>query len=140
MITRKEPILRLEFVSGQTGTEFATGKFATVSADAQTMSIVTASTTIPHGVITQSDAIDRAKGNGGDIALSSYQGVVQVQINATAGSITAGSDLALCADGTVKLATNATGEIVVARSWTKPNSATGGQLIEATLYNPPIKK
>lgn len=133
MKTRKEPVLRLDFAAGATGTKDAVGKFATIAADGSTMSIVTLATTVPHGVILDVDGWDNVNGNGGTLALMSESGVVQVRLNSAPGNITWGSKLALCADGTVKLSTGS--DVVVGRAWCKPANAKGGQLIDATLLN-----
>lgn len=135
MKTRKEAILRLEFASGATGTKDDVGKFVTISDDGKTMSVVTSATVVPGGLITEVDGFDGVDGNGGNVALMADSGIHRMRLNATPGAIVFGSKLALCADGTVKLATGATGEIVVGKSCTKLVNAKGGQLIEGTLIN-----
>lgn len=140
MIIKQSPVVRRDWPAGTTGTDTSEGKFATLSADGQTMSLVTSATDIPDGVVSNPDGRDGADGNGGDLILMSHPGIVQVRLNETPGTIETGTELALCADGTVKAATGTAGEVIVARSLAPNTSGQGGCLHEATLIARPDAK
>ena len=67
----------------------------------------------------------------------SHPGIVQVRLNATPGAIEDGTDLVACADATVKAATGAAGEVVVAKSVAPNTSGQGGCLHDAILVARP---
>lgn len=66
MIIKQTPVLRRDWPAGTTGTDKSEGKFAKLSADGKTMSLVTSATDIPDGVVSNPDGRDGADGNGGD--------------------------------------------------------------------------
>ena len=67
----------------------------------------------------------------------SHPGIVQVRLNDTPGAIEDGTDLVACADATVKAATGAAGEVVVAKSVAPNTSGQGGCLHDAILVARP---
>lgn len=71
------------------------------------------------------------------LILQSHPGIVQARLNETPGTIETGTDLALCADATVKAATGAAGEVVVARSLAPNTSGQGDCLHEVILVARP---
>lgn len=137
MIIKQTPVVRRDWAAGTIGTDKSEGKFAKLSTDSQTMSLVTAATDIPDGVVSNPDGRDGADGNGGDLILQSHPGIVQVRLNDAPGTIEVGTDLVLCADATVKAATAVAGEVVVARSLAPNTSGQGGCLHEAILVARP---
>lgn len=138
MIIKQTPVVRREWPAGTTGTDKSEGKFAVLSADGQTMSLVTSASDIPDGVVSNPDGRDGTDGNGGDLIISSHPGIVQVRLNDTPGTIETRTELALCADATVKAATGAAGEVVVAKSVAPNTSGQGDCLHEAILIARPV--
>lgn len=137
MIIKQTPVVRRDWPAGTTDTDKSEGKFAKLSADGQTMSLVTSASVIPDGVVSNPDGRDGTDGNGGDLILQSHPGIVQVRLNETPGTIETGTDLALCADATVKAATGTAGEVVVAKSMAPNTSGQGDCLHEAILVARP---
>lgn len=137
MIIKQTPVVRRDWSVGTTGTDKSEGKFARLSADGQTMSLVTSASDIPDGVVSNPDGRDGADGNGGDLILQSHPGIVQVRLNDTPGTIETGTKLALCADATVKAAVGAAGEVIVAKSLAPNTSGQGDCLHEALLVARP---
>lgn len=137
MIIKQTPVVRRDWPAGTTGTDKSEGKFATLSTDGQTMSLVTSASDIPDGVVSNPDGRDGADGNGGDLVLQSHPGIVQVRLNDTPGTIETCTELVLCADATVKAATGAAGEVVVAKSMAPNTSGQGDCLHEAILVARP---
>ncbi|MCP2384088.1 hypothetical protein [Akkermansia muciniphila] len=66
-----------------------------------------------------------------------HPGIVQVRLNDTPGTIEDGTDLVACDDATVKAATGAAGEVVVAKSVAPNTSGQGGCLHDAILVARP---
>ena len=109
MIIKQTPVERRLWASGAIGTDKSEGKLVKASAD----------------------------GNGGDLVRMSHPGIVQVRLNDTPGTIEDGTDLVACADATVKAATGAAGEVVVAKSVAPNTSGQGGCLHDAILVARP---
>lgn len=137
MIIKNTPVVRRDWAADTIGTDKSEGKFAKLSADGQTMSLVTSASDIPDGVVSNPDGRDGADGNGGDLILQSHPGIVQVRLNDTPGTIETRTELVLCADATVKAATGAAGEVVVAKSLAPNTSGQGDCLHEAILVARP---
>ena len=137
MIIKQTPVERRLWASGATGTDKSEGKLVKASADGKTMSLLTSASDIPDGVVSNPDGRDGADGNGGDLILQSHPGIVQARLNETPGTIETGTDLALCADATVKAATGAAGEVVVARSLAPNTSGQGDCRHEVILVARP---
>lgn len=133
MIIKQTPVVRRDWPAGTTDTDKSEGKFAKLSADGQTMSLVTSASDIPDGVVSNPDGRDGTDGNGGDLILMSHPGIVQVRLNNTPGTIETGTYLVLCADATVKAATGTAGELIVAQSMAPNTSGQGDCLHEALL-------
>lgn len=138
MIIKQSPVVRRDWAAGTTGTDKSEGKFAQLSDDGQTMSLVTSASDIPDGVVSNPDGRDGADGNGGDLILQSHPGIIQVRLNETPGTIKTGTYLALCADATVKAATGSAGELIVAQSLAPNTSGQGDCLHEAILIARPF--
>ena len=132
MIIKQTPVERRLWASGATGTDKSEGKLVKASADGKTMSLLTSASDIPDGVVSNPDGRD-----GGDLVRMSHPGIVQVRLNATPGAIEDGTDLVACADATVKAATGAAGEVVVAKSVAPNTSGQGGCLHDAILVARP---
>lgn len=137
MIIKQTPVVRRDWPAGTTSTDKSEGKFAKLSGDGQTMSLVTSDSDIPDGVVSNPDGRDGTDGNGGDLILQSHPGIVQVRLNETPGTIETGTELALCTDATVKAATGTAGEVVVAKSMAPNTSGQGDCLHEAILVARP---
>lgn len=138
MIIKQTPVVRRDWAAGTTGTDKSEGKFAKLSDDGQTMSLVTSAADIPDGVVSNPDGRDGTDGNGGDLILQSHPGIIQVRLNETPGTIKTGTYLALCADATVKAATDTGGELIVAQSLAPNTSGQGDCLHEAILIARPF--
>ena len=62
MIIKQTPVVRRDWPAGTTGTDKRAGKFAKLSADGQTMSLVTSATTVPDGVVSNPEDVYKRQG------------------------------------------------------------------------------
>lgn len=138
MIVQQFPVVRRQWANEASNTDQSEGLFVTQSSDGKTITVVSDAASVPHGVVSNPDGRDGAEGNGADLILLTHPGIVQVRLNDTPGSVEVGTELALCADGTVKAAGGVAGEVVVAKSMTSNSSGHGGVLIDAILVCNPV--
>lgn len=139
MYTNPIPALRRPFAAAsKANCHLHEGKFATLASDGS-ITVITAATTLPHGVITDPDGANAAVagGNpGATLMLHQFQGIIPVQLGASPGTINEGTLLKIKADGTVMASASAAGDVIVAMAVEQVTSTTAGQLINAVLLTP----
>lgn len=139
MIINNIPALRRNFAAAsKPNAHQHEGKFATLNAEGEIV-VVTATTTLPLGVISEPDSVlvGQSDGRPGATLIGhAYGGIVQVQVGATPGNINPGTDLKVTATGQVVASAAASGDVIVAVALEKLTSTVVGQLIPAMLVAP----
>lgn len=139
MYTNPTPALRRPFAAADKDKCYLNeGKFATLASDGS-ITVITAATTLPHGVVCDPDGASAAIAGGkpgATLMLHTFQGVIPVQLGASPGTIKPGTLLKVKADGTVMASSSAAGDVIVAMSVEEVTSSAAGQLVNAVLLTP----
>lgn len=121
MITRRNLIIPMA-----TPTPVAVGLWVTNAGALQT-----STTARPYGVVERSDDPEGYS----TVVLPGYDGVIQLKLNASAGTVVAGTLLKLDANGTVEADTGTGARVVVAEAM---EAGANGQLINCRLLSTPL--
>lgn len=125
MIARENKIIALTPTADHTGLEGYVVKNSSGSA-----ALTTAVTDVPVGVVTEG-----ATTSGKDsVALQGYGGTVKVKLHSSPGTVNAFSNLEVATNGTAKVASGTSGNIIFAQAL---ESGSASELIEARLYDKP---